>query len=110
MHKIYWHGNDGSSNPMPGTVETVDCGVCNIPMNVKRNVLGATSHIEVMAGRSHRHDHFFCSHIREGWHGMIYRLKLNVYTAEINKDVDYEEKKKAAEKEIMEILKANAVR
>lgn len=78
MHQIDWYGNDGRVNYEPGIVKRVDCGVCNIQMNVERNVLGATSSVEAMAGKKHRHDRFTCPYVEEDWHKRIYHLKMDV--------------------------------
>jgi len=111
MRKINWHGNDGRCFPAPGTVQTAECGVCGAKMNVSRNVLGPTGFAEAMAGRKHRHDSFVCPHIAEDWHKRICRLKMDVYLEECGGDViGYEKMKKAAEKEIRKLLKANAAR
>ena len=109
MRQINWYGNDGRCNPVPGTVETAECGVCGAQMNIRRNVLGPTSSVEAMAGRKHRHDSFVCPRIEEDWHKRIYRLKIDVYFSEINNAVNKDETKKAAETEIVELLEAQAV-
>ena len=110
MHQIDWYGNDGRANYEPGIVKTVDCGVCNIQINVERNILGPTSFAEAMAGRSRRYDRFTCIHVKENWHKRIYRLKIDVYLAEIDGEDNRNEIKKAAEEEIIKLLEVNAVR
>ena len=105
MIEINWYGNNGYNFPLPGTVRTAKCGVCGARMHVKRNVLGTTSYAEAVAGRKHRHDSFRCPRVGKDWHKRIYKLKIDVYLAEIRKAADYEEKKRAAEKEILRILK-----
>ena len=110
MHQIDWYGNDGRFNPAPGTRVTVKCGVCGVQMNVRRNVLGPTSSTEAMAGKSHRHDRFTCPYLDENWHKEIYRLKTDVYFAEIYVIDNRDKIKKAAEEEIIKLLEANAVR
>ena len=107
--EIDWHGNNGRCFPLPGIVKTAECGICGIDMNVDRNILGSTSWAESMGGRKHRHDSFKCPNIGKDWHKRIYRLKTNVYLEELdsNDPIGYEQKKKAAKKEILELLKAN---
>lgn len=110
MRQINWYGNDGRCNPTPGTIENAECGVCGARMNVERNVLGTTGFAEAVFGRKHRYDRFTCPRREENWHKRIYHLKMDVYVAEINGAINYEEKKKSAGKEIIKLLKANAVR
>lgn len=110
MAKIDWHGNDGRSNPDPGTVAAVECGVCGENMEVKRDVFGPTSYAEAASGGGHRHDSFTCPNLRENWHKRVCQLKADVYFAEINQAPDFEEKKKTAEKEIARILETRAAR
>ena len=106
MVEINWYGNDGRCYPLPGTVKEAVCGVCDVPMKVERNVFRTTSLVEAIAGRSHKCDAFTCSNVNEEWHKRIHDLKIDVYKAEIREaPVDYREKKAAAEKEILEILK-----
>lgn len=102
--KIDWYGNQGRCNPAPGVVETAECGVCGRQMNVERNVLGATSWAESMGHGKHLHDRFTCPNIKEDWHEKIVNLKVEAYTTESDKI------KKILEKEIIELLEANAVR
>jgi len=110
--KIDWLCNDGRSNPAPGTVKIAKCGVCGKQMNVKRNVLGATSWVESVGHGKHRHDRFTCPNINEDWHKRIYRLKTDVYQEEINNcdPIGLEKMRQAAEKEILELLEVHAVR
>ena len=109
---IDWHGNNGRCFPAPGTVKTAKCGVCGRQMNIERNVLGATSWAESMGGGKHLHDRFTCPHITQNWHKRIYRLKMDVYQEEINDNdpIGLEKMRQVAEKEIIELLEANAVR
>lgn len=106
--KIDWYGNDGRCCPNPGTLDEVKCGVCGAKMNVRRNILGPTGMAEAMAGRKHLHDSFTCPNIKKVWHERIVRLKMNVYMAEMKRDVYYQEKKTAATQEIRKILKKHA--
>ena len=110
--KIDWHGNGGRCYPAPRKVKTAKCGVCNSQMNVKRNVLGTTSWVESMAREKHRHDCFICPNINENWHKRIYRLKMDVYEEEISDrdPIGLEKMRQVAEKEIIELLEANAAR
>lgn len=110
MHQIDWYGNDGRRNPNPGTIETAECGVCGAQMNVKRDVLGPTGLAEAMRGEKHKHDSFVCPRIEEDWHKQIYRLKMEVYRAEIDDKHNKNKFKKAAEEKIIKLLEANAVR
>lgn len=109
MVEIDWRGNPGYCFPKPGKTETAKCGVCGIDMSVKRNVLGPTSMAESMGHGKHRHDSFRCSNLDKDWHKRIHRLKTDVYLEEIDRDdpIGYEQKKKAAEKEIFKLLRAN---
>lgn len=102
--KINWQGNDGCCNSAPGTVKTAKCGICGSQMNVKRNVLDATSSIEKMCHSKHRHDSFTCPNINKSWHEKIVNLKYEAYDTASNKI------KKILEKEMAELLEANAVR
>lgn len=102
--EIDWYGNIGRAYPLPGTVEFLVCGVCGRQMNVKRNVDGPTSYVESLSGRKHKHDAFVCPCAKEKWHQKIYRLKMKVYIAEIDKKPDAIKIKKDAEKEIIKIL------
>ena len=110
--KIDWHGNGGCCYPAPGTVKTAICGVCGMQMNVERNVLGATSWAESMGHGKHLHDRFTCPHRTQNWHKRIYRLKMDVYEEEISDrdPIGLEKMRQVAEKEIIELLEANAVR
>lgn len=108
MYQIDWYGNDGRCNPDPDTMETATCGICSTQMSVERNVFGATSSVEAMAGRSHRYDRFTCPHVKEIWHKRIYRLKTEVYDAEIKDADNKDEIKEVATKEILILLGANA--
>ena len=110
--KIDWHGNGGRCYPAPGTVKTVECGVCGTQMKVKRNVLSATSWVESMWHGKHRHDRFTCPHIIQNWHKRIYRLKTDVYLEEINgrDPIGLDKMRQVAEEEIMELFETNAVR
>lgn len=104
MRLINWYGNNGHCFPEPDTVETAECGICGTSMSVRRNVLGPTSSAEAMAGKKHRHDHFICPHVNEGWHQKIYRLKIEVHRAEMSHASNVDEIKKTAEKKIRELL------
>ncbi len=106
--KIDWYGNVGRSYPMPETVQESRCGICGILMKVERNVLRTTSLAEAYSGGSHKCDAFTCPHVSEDWHKRICKLKTDVYLAEIHEDVDYQKKKRAAEKEIRKLLKKHA--
>jgi len=108
--KIDWNGNDGRSNPAPGTKEAVACGICGVPMNVKRNVLGPTGFGEAMAGKKHLHDCFTCPQANKDWHKKISSIKIDVYLAKIKNASGYEKIKEKAEKEIGEIINANLAR
>ncbi len=108
--KIDWHGNGGRCYPAPGTVKTANCGVCGMQMKVQRNVVGCTSWAESMARETHKHDRFTCPNINKSWHRRIYELKVDVYLAEIHNTSNKNEIKKVAEKEIIKLLEANAVR
>jgi len=112
MLKIDWYGNIGYCFPDPGKVKSVVCGVCNIEMGVKRNVLGPTCWAMAMAGRKRRHDSFRCPNYGEDWHFKIEKLKRNVYTAECNhlNAVDLEKLKRSTAREIRKILKDNLTR
>lgn len=106
--KIDWHGNGGRCFPAPGKMKSAKCGVCGVDMNVERNILGATSWAESMGGNKHRHDSFRCPNLDKDWHKRIHRLKTDVYLEEIDNDpIGHEQKKKAAEKEILKLLKVN---
>lgn len=106
---INWYGNNGSCNPLPGTLATANCGVCGSPMNVRRNVLGPTGLAEAMSGNKHLHDKFTCPKKTESWHIKIYRLKMKVYKAEINEADNLEEMRNGTGKVILEILKTNGI-
>ncbi|MEK7076174.1 MAG: hypothetical protein AAB941_00720 [Patescibacteria group bacterium] len=110
--KIDWHGNGGHCYPAPGTVKTVKCGVCGTQMKVKRNVLGCTSWAESMGGGKHLHDRFKCPNLNEDWHKRIYRLKMDVYREEMDDcdPIGLKKMRQVAEKEIIELLEAHAVR
>ncbi|MDP1719180.1 MAG: hypothetical protein Q8L24_02010 [bacterium] len=108
--EINWYGNDGSCNPLPGTMTTAICGVCGSQMNVKRNVLGTTSLAEAMSGNKHLYDKFTCPNKNKNWHLKICRLKMKVYKAEMNEADNLEELRKKTKKEILEILKANGIK
>src|SRR5258708_3564330 len=101
---IDWYGNDGRCTPAPEALETADCGICGSQMNVRRNVLGATSSIEAMSHKKHLHDSFECPRVRENWHEQIVSLKY-----EANETAS-SSIKKILEEEIKGILRANAVR
>lgn len=107
---IDWYGNDGRCNPLPGTMATAACGACGSSMNVSRNVLGPTSLAEAMSGNKHLHDQFSCPNKTADWHKRIIRLKNKVYLAEIHKDPHFEQLKKRAGKEILEIFKTNGIK
>ncbi len=102
--KIDWRGNSGYLFPDPGKVKSAVCGVCNSKMKAKRNVLGPTSWAGSMAGINRRHDSFFCPNYGELWHEEIYRLKLQVYVAEMNHSLDFKRIRRLALKEIRKIL------
>lgn len=102
--EIDWYGNIGRAYPLSGTVEFLVCGVCGRQMNIKRNVDGPTSFVESLSGKKHKHDAFVCPCAKEEWHQKIYRLKMKVYIAEINKEPSAAKIKKDAEGEIIEIL------
>lgn len=108
--KINWYGNNGRCYPAPGTVKTAKCGVCDMQMKVKRNVLGPTSWIESMGHGKHLHDYFVCPNVNKDWHKRIYDLKVDVYLAETDNASNKSEIKKIAEKEITKLLETNAVR
>lgn len=110
MPRIDWHGNGGYLFPDSGKVEMARCGVCNSLMNVKRNVLGPTSLAEAMAQKKHEHDSFFCPNHGRDWHEKIRLLKVDVYMAEVDDEVNFKRKKKAVRKEIQRLLKEHAVR
>jgi hypothetical protein len=55
-------------SPEPGTKDKMYCRVCNMEMNVKRDVNGPTSSMEAMGQRKHLHDSFTCGHAEEDWH------------------------------------------
>ena len=103
-HKIDWYGNQGRCGPEPGTVKTAKCGVCGKQMKVERNVLGATSWAESMAGRKHLYDSFRCPNIDKGWHERIVNLKVEALKTESDRI------KKILEGEVIELLEANAGR
>ena len=112
--EINWYGNDGSCNPLPGVMATATCGVCGSPMNITRNILGPTGLAEAMSGNRHLHDRFTCPKKTENWHKEIYRLKVEVYHAEIDatakfKKVDLEGLRNKAGKKILVILEANGI-
>ncbi len=107
--KIDWHGNNSSCYPLPGTVATVNCGVCGSPMNAERNVLGPTGLAEAMSGNKHLHDQFTCPNKTKNWHEKICHLKTEVYLAEINYATNFETLKADAEKKILAILKFNGI-
>lgn len=111
-HKIDWHGNDGRCNPAPGTAKTAKCGVCGRQMNVKRNVLGATSWAESMGQGKHLYDSFTCPDLNKNWHKRISRLKMDVYQEEINHcdPIGLEKVRQVAKEEILKLLKTHAVR
>lgn len=110
MIKIDWYGNDGRSHPAPGTVDSVECGVCGTNMNVTRNVIGSTSYAETISGGKHRYDNFECPQRGKIWHRQIYKLKSDVYLAEIDDDPFYEEKRAATKKKILRLLEVHAAR
>ena len=112
MRQIDWYGNGGRCSPSPGTVETAECGVCGMQMNVERNVLGATGFAEAMGGEKHRYDRFICPRITEDWHKRICRLKRDVYREELDHcdPIGLEKMRQAVKKEILELLEAHAVR
>lgn len=107
--KIDWRANIGYCFPAPGTVDKVKCGICGEQMDVKRNVLGATSFAESLAGSKHRHDRYTCPHIYEAWHKRIEELRIDVTDAEARNASDVNKIKRNAEKEILKILKACGV-
>ena len=111
MAEIDWYGNGGRCYPLPGTVKEARCGVCGALMNVVRDVVRTTSLAEALSDKGgHRCDAFTCPKVKEGWHERIYALKMDVYRAGMNRDIDYDKKKAAAEKEIQEILAKYAAR
>ena len=110
MFKIAWHGNDGYCFPEPGKVKRVKCGICGVFMSVKRNVLGCISFVGAIGGIKHIHDRFTCPNTKKDWHEKIQRWKNDVYEAEMDGAVDYEEKRALAEKKIRAILAAHAAR
>jgi len=59
----------------PGKVEKCECRVCGETCDVKRNVMGATSMAESMAGMKHLHDNFLCPHADEDWHKQMRSLR-----------------------------------
>jgi len=99
--KVDWCGNSGYCSPGPRTMETVKCGSCGANMDVRRNVLGATSWAEAMGHREHLHDSFICPNKKEGWHEKINDLKAEWRKTASNKI------KKILEEEVIEILEAN---
>lgn len=103
-HNIDWSGNDGFCNHAPGTVKRAKCGICRMQMNVERNVLGPTSFAEAIGKGKHRHDSFTCPNISKDWHEKIVNLKCEAHNTASDKI------KKILEKEIVELLQANAVR
>lgn len=105
MKEINWYGNDGRTYPDPGTVDRMECGVCDTSMDVERNVFRATTFAEHMGHARHLHDCFTCPNRKADWHQQIFALKMDVYAAEIQNALDYEERKQFAEKEILELLK-----
>ena len=82
MREINWYAMGGIPRSNPGTVKTMECGVCYAQMNVERNVLSATSYGEVVLGTKSRHDRFLCPNRREDWHEKIIALKQHVYHTE----------------------------
>ncbi len=102
--KINWYGNQGHLSPDPGTVKTAECGICGKQMNVKRNVLGATSWAESMGHGKHLHDSFTCPNLNKDWHEKIVSLKCEAHNTASDKI------KKILKEEIAELLEANAVR
>ncbi|MDO8466895.1 MAG: hypothetical protein Q7S83_02015 [bacterium] len=112
---IDWYGNDGSCNPLPGTMATATCGVCGSPMNVERNVLAPTGLAEAMSGNKHLHDRFTRPNKTRDWHAEINRLLMAIYIKEIDalvsfEKINLEELRKDAAKKILEILNANGIK
>lgn len=105
---IDWYGNYGRANPAPGKFKKIRCGLCGKNMKVTRNVLGSTSMAETIARKRHRYDAFHCPNIEEIWHRKIDKLKMDVYLAEIEDDPFFEDKKRAVEKEVIQLLKNHA--
>ncbi len=112
MLEKFWYGTGSHYFPEPGKIKVATCGICNARMTVRRNVLGPTCFAEAMAGRKHRHDSFWCPRQKEAWHERIHRLKMDVYHEAINRrdPIGLEKMKRAAKKEILNLLKAHAAR
>jgi hypothetical protein len=69
-----WFGNRGWAHPRPGTVQSMNCGVCGESMEVTRNVKGSTSFAEAIGKKGHVHDSFRCQHYRKDWHRRVSAL------------------------------------
>ena len=110
--KIDWLGNIGYCFPEPGTKDKINCGVCGVQMDVRRNVFGPTSWAMAVGGMKRLHDAFTCSRVGEDWHKRIYELKMDVYFAQLRgrSKIDCDKIKTAAAKEIRKILKKHAIR
>lgn len=52
----------------PGEVASLECGVCQSAMEVRRNVLGPRTVTEAMSKCKVLHDAFFCPYRAAAWH------------------------------------------
>lgn len=63
--------------PDPGTVDSMNCSICDTAMKVTRNVVGHRGYVAAMADIKECYDEFVCPHEAEKWH--IHIVKLNDY-------------------------------
>lgn len=58
----------------PDLHEEMHCKVCGSLCDVERGMTGATSFVEAMGKRGHRHDLFICPYSKQPWHDQALRL------------------------------------